>query len=86
MPLGDSRDCGTPNDPNVKVGQIYIYSAGYFKVTSVSGGFASIRYSGSNKDDMVLRNTFASNIAEKHIRLIESEAELAHALLLFSGL
>ena len=82
-PIGGPFDHGPANDPNVKIGQIYFCHAGYFIVSGVSGGFATICYSGSNEHKIVLRNTFADNIAAEIIKLVEDEVELAKALLSF---
>jgi hypothetical protein len=81
MSIFDERDL-IANDPNVKVGQVYKHVIGYFKVTSVFGGFASILFdSGEQKE--ILRNMFQSNINEGTIMLVTDEIELAKALLLF---
>ena len=70
------------NDPNVKVGQVYQYYNGYFKVDAVSGGFANVIHNNGEKQ-MVLRNQFQANIGEGTIRLVTDEIELAKVLLLF---
>ena len=75
------HESGSINDPNVKVGQIYECSKGYFRITAVSGGFASIQYNGSVNHDLVLRNTFRDNIKEGSIRLLKNEIEFAEVLL-----
>jgi hypothetical protein len=83
-PIGDPRDwdLGVQNDPNVQKGQIYENSDGYFEVTEVSGGWANIYQYGTNTTRMVLRNTFATNIAEGVIRLVTDEVEIAKAMLM----
>jgi hypothetical protein len=83
-PIGnpDDLDPRLFNDPNVKVGQIYHNSDGYFEVTVVSGGFAVIYQYANNTSRTVLRNTFATNMTEGYIRLVTDEVEIAKAMLM----
>jgi hypothetical protein len=81
MAIGGVFDLGEPNDPNVKVGQVYQQASGYyFIVEFVSGGFALTSCMGVKRD--VLRNMFKANLADGSIRLVIDESEIAIAHLL----